>query len=233
MAIRIGLLDSGVAPELCERVKTARCFVNPSVNPSVNPRIEPIEAGALQDHINHATPLSRILRQQAPEAELVIAKVFDQKPVTTAAIVARALDWLAAQGVEIITMSFGLREDRPVLRQACEQALARGCVLLGAAPAQGAPVYPSAYPGVVRVTGDARCGPGVYSHLDSPQADIGACAYWRKGDQEQRQIGGASFAVPYVAGRMARLLSEGGHREELLQQFVALPECRFQGPEVR
>lgn len=220
MAIRIGLLDSGVAPELQPHVKASQAFVASTDD-------------ALSDRINHATPLSRILLQQAPEAELVVAKVFDQKPVTTAATISLALDWLVEQGADIVNMSFGLREDRPVLRQACEGALARGCVLLASAPAHGAPVYPSAYPGVLRVTGDARCEPGVFSHLDSQQADIGACAYWKKDDQEQRQIGGASFAVPYVAGRMARLLGEGVKREELLRQLVALPECRYQGPEVR
>jgi Subtilase family len=183
------------------------------------------------DELGHSTPLSRILALQAPSAKFVVAKVFDQRLITDSATVTEGIRWLVEQKVSIINMSFGQRKDRQDLREACLQAQAAGCILLGASPAQGASVFPSDYPGVVRVTGDARCTPGVFSHLDSIQADIGACAYWCKEDQERLQIGGASFAVPYVAGRLAQLLANGVSRERLWSHFLS--ECRYQGPEIK
>lgn len=76
--------------------------------------------------------------------------------------------------VDVINMSFGLRNDRSVLRESCEQAIIHKITIVAApSPLQGDPVYPSNYNGIIRATGDARCNQGQVSWLNSSQADFG------------------------------------------------------------
>jgi hypothetical protein len=71
-------------------------------------------------------------------------------------------------------------------------------ILIASTPARGAPVYPAAYPGVLRVTGDARCGPAEVSALGGVPADYGACVRDVDGTP-----GGASLAAAHVTGLLA------------------------------
>ena len=101
---------------------------------------------------------------------------------------------------------------------------------MAAAPAQGAAVYPSAYAGVLRVTGDARCAPGEFTWLDSPQAKIGACA----GGLDHvpgNPGGGASCAVAHVSGQLARLRAAGVPANALLDELR--DGCTYFGVERR
>ncbi|NIB40182.1 S8 family serine peptidase [Pseudomaricurvus alkylphenolicus] len=218
MSVKVGLLDSGLAPELVDRVCASVALTG-----------EPGEA--LIDRIGHGTPLSRILWQQAPGVGLLVAKIFDDRPVTSADAVAQGIRWLVDAGADVINMSFGLRENRDVLREACDYAEQRQVLLVASTPARGARVFPASYAQVVSVTGDIRCSPGEFSNLQSQRADFGACPYYRKEDQEQRQIGGASFAVPYICAGLAKLIASGLSRQEALLKLRQ--RCRFQGEEQR
>jgi hypothetical protein len=166
-----------------------------------------------------------ILAAPAPVA-LLSAQVFGDKGMTSPAVIAAALDWLVECGARVINLSFGLRQDRPVLARACRRALDRGVVLIAAAPARGAPVYPASYPGVLRVTGDARCGPDELSRLASTRADFGACA-----QGATPLIGGASLATARVTARVAEYLAGGGERDGVFDHLRGL--ARYHGPERR
>ena len=86
------------------------------------------------------------------------------------------------------------------------RGLHRRCAM----PARGAAVYPAAYPGVIRATGDARCAPGEVSCL-GPWL-FGGCARFEvgaptdagggKGEEARRRagraIGGASVGAAWV-----------------------------------
>ena len=143
---------------------------------------------------------------------------------TTPEAVAAGLDWLRAEKARIVNLSFGLREDRAALRGAIEAALAADMDLLAATPARGARVFPAGYPGVIRVTGDARCAVGEISALGGRPADFGACPRGLEGE-----AGGASFAVGHVSGLLAARLATGwlDPRAELARL------ARFHGPERR
>ncbi|WP_446731499.1 subtilisin-like serine protease QhpE, partial [Pseudomonas soli] len=116
------------------------------------------------------------------------------------------------------------RQDRPVLRLACAEAVAAGVLLCASSPARGEPVYPASYPGVIRVTGDARCAAGQWSWLDTPQADFGAAV-------GAAGVAGASLACAAFTGRVAALLREepGMTRQALLHWLEQ--HAAFVGPE--
>lgn len=164
------------------------------------------ELPPVPDRLGHGTDVARLILAAAPEAELLSAQVFaDGRPVSAAAVAA-AIDWAVAQGADLINLSLGLREDHWALRHACASASAAGVLLVASTPARGSAVYPAAYPGVVAVTGDARCAEGEWSLLEMPaascagvpRAQLGACPDCRPAR------GGASYAAARISGLAAR-----------------------------
>jgi subtilisin family serine protease len=206
--ITVGLLDSDVAAALGTPVRASRAFVD----------------GLGPDPHCHGTAVARIILQHAPGAALLDARVFAERQRTTPEAVAVGLHWLHEEGARIVNMSFGLRHDRAVLRGAVAAARAAGMILVASVPARGGPVYPGSYPGVIRVSGDARCAPGEISALGGAPADYGACPQ----DMEGRH-GGASFAAAHLTGLLACHLSQIDREPRALLDQLA----RYHGRERR
>lgn len=219
--VRVGLLDSGVGEDLAAHVGASAAF---------RPRDEDaVDRGDTEpDRLGHGSALAGIILRHAPDAVLLNAQVLGPRGTTSAAAVAAGLAWLTDQGADLITLSLGLRVDRTVLRDACAAAIAAGCGLLGAAPARGAPVYPSAYDGVIRVTGDARCAAAQISHLASAQADFGACV---RATDERVPIAGASVAVAHACGLVAAAFAPIDERGGAVARDVLVRRADFHGPE--
>ena len=128
------------------------------------------------DAMGHGSRVARLLTDGDAEFELMLGQVFLGKAPASAAVVAAALDWAVEGGAGLIHMSLGLAADRAVLAEAVLRAVGAGCVVVASAPARGGVVYPAAYPGVIRGTGDARCGPGELSCLGP--GFFGGCPRW-------------------------------------------------------
>ncbi len=218
--IRIGVVDSGCSP--AQPVKESAAFVLADSQLWL--------AEAEPDQLGHGTRIIDIIRHLAPEAEVLSAQVFHDRLTTTAAQVAAAIDWLVAQGAQVINLSLGLRQDRDSLREACARALKQGVILCASSPARGEPVYPSAYPGVFRMTGDARCEREQISYLETEFADFGACV--RPLDDSPGQSG-ASLGCAHLSGHLARYLQQvnASSLNEARQWLIA--ESSYQGPERR
>ncbi|MGI9304068.1 MAG: subtilisin-like serine protease QhpE [Gammaproteobacteria bacterium] len=202
---KVGLLDTGVDADLATLMTSARRFASDTQGYL-------IDRPVLPDPTGHGSALARIILAKAPNARLCNAQVFTKPGVTSAAAIAAGLDWLAAENVALVNVSLGIRRDRAILREACARAMENGCILVAAAPARGPAVYPSSYPGALRISSDARCAPEDISHLKTMQAEFGACP--RSGDQNTSDstAGGASFAVAHVTGLLADYLARGGDR---------------------
>lgn len=159
------------------------------------------------DRLGHGTRVEAVIRRARPDAPLRHAQVFDDRPVTTPAQVAAAIHWLTEGGARVICLSLGLTADRAGLRDACREAVARGVVLVAAAPARGAPCYPAAYPDVIAATGDARCGFDEISALGGDAlAAFGAwCASPERGGG---RAGGASIGCARLAAHVHAILRD-------------------------
>ncbi len=218
--VRVGVVDSGCTSAQAARVVAAAAFV-----PAAG---EPRQVPATADALGHGSRVADIVLHCAPAAELLVAQVFRERLTTTAAQVAAAIGWLVDGGARVINLSLGLREPRTVLQQACEQALQAGVVLCAAAPARGEPVYPAAFSGVLRVSGDARCARMEIAALDAAHADFGA---------HVRPLGdslagaGASMACAHLSGHIARYLGDGGSPEGLRPWLAS--QARYHGLERR
>jgi len=230
--IRVALLDSGVAERQAGRVAAARAFrLEPAAglgggseeSSAARLVIEDGFAGVTCAALEHGPALADALLADA-RVELTVARVFFGALATSATQLAAALDWAVAQGAALANVSAGLREDREGLRASIERAQSRGVLVVAASPARGARVFPAAYPGVVRATGDARCALGEWSWLASAQADFGA--HVRAG-----AVQGASVGCAHVSARLAALLADGATPEQAL---AALRErAHYVGPERR
>lgn len=225
-AVRVGLVDTGLGAGPDRGVNSAliaaRGFAWDDPTRAVS------EIAARPDQLGHGSALSATLVAAAPGVQLLMAQVFFQRWRTRPAQVAAAIDWLCASGAQVINLSLGLREDRPVLQRACDSALAAGVILVASAPARGDRVFPAAYDGVIRATGDARCARADFSWLDSAQADVGACVVTGCGS-----VAGASAGAVYISAHIARFLqmnSQAG-REQVLDYLRQ--HASYTGPERR
>lgn len=218
--LRIGVVDSGCSDD--QQTLESAAFV--------------LEDGQLwlaeaePDQLGHGTRTIEVIKALMPDAEVVSAQVFQSRLTTSAVQVAAAIDWLVEQGVQVINLSLGLRQDRPALREACEQALSAGVLICASSPARGEPVYPAHYPGVFRMTGDARCEREQISYLETEFADFGACVLPLDNTRGQS---GASLGCAHLSAHVLRYLQQAeqpslsGARQWLIEQ------SDYQGPERR
>lgn len=219
--VRIGIVDSGIAGDVSSRVIADASFALKDG--------EPVQARALPDRLRHGTAVAGIVAHFVPSAALYVAQVFADRFITTPVQVAAAIDWLTGERVQVINLSLGLPADRAVLAEACARALAAGTILCASSPARGAPVFPASYPGVLRMTGDARCARDEISWLGTAQADFGA--HVRPLDGEVSS--GASIGCAHLTGHVGRYFAQGGaaDREALHSWLTA--RASYRGPERR
>lgn len=214
MRWRVGLIDScGAAPQA---VAGAR-FIDGDGGVR--------RGAATADATGHGTRIAELLTRERDQAELLLAQVFADSAIASAASVAAAIDWCVAGGSHLLHLSLGLSADRPVLAGAIARALEHGCLVIASTPARGGPVYPAAYAGVIRATGDARCAPGEFSQL-APDT-FGGCPWFdsASGRGQGASIGAAAVThlligepLPLPAARAVAVLAE---------------RARYQGPERR
>jgi len=214
--VKVGVIDSGCAPTQA-LVAARRFWLDEGVL---------CEGGLQPDRLGHGSAVLASLQAEAGALPLLLAQVFSEHGSTSALQVAAALFWLAEQGVTLINLSLGLQQDRAVLRQACAEVQRAGVLLCASSPAQGSAVYPAAYPGVIRITGDARCAPGQWSWLGSAQAEFG-------GHVGERGRAGASLGCAALSGRIAALLQQqpGLGRQQVCAWLQA--HAAYRGPERR
>jgi hypothetical protein len=217
MLAHVGIIDSGYgygagnAQLAAEQLRAERSFT---------------PAGVMTDRCGHGSAILNVVSQA--QIQLSIAKVFEEGLTCPVERVCEAIDWLVGQGVHLINMSFGMPSASPRLARSVASAVASSVICIAAAPAQGAPVYPSSLPSVIRATGDARCGPHQISWLGSGQADVGGCP-----GNPETGVAGASIGCAHVAAFASRLLAQGLAKDtqEVLSRFKEA--AAWHGPERR
>lgn len=223
--LKVGIIDSGVGDIPAGVNVFTRRFDPDPVQDRVPDQGHAHQAAG-PDQMGHGSAIAEIILERASPADLFMAQVFQQKLVTTPSQVAAAINWLVEEAVQLINMSFGLTNDRDVLRNACHHAIDHGVILVAAAPARGEPVYPANYPGVIRATGDARCSSNEISYLNTDQADFGGHVI-----STNSNIKGASVGCAYVAAFIASYLLD--HQNKNPREIInwLTDQAKYQGPE--
>jgi len=214
VTVRVGIIDSGIPPTAAGsgQASEGRDFTTHH---------------DLRDRMGHGSAVFEAITAGSA-AQVITAKIFaDQLRCSPDTLIA-AIGWMAEQQVAIVNMSFGMAAAGDRLAAAVAALQDSGALCIAAAPAQGSPVYPSALPNVIRGTGDARCGPGSLSWLNSEQADFGAYP-----GQPGAGPAGASIGCAHVTQAALQLLEEHPTMAAADIPRALQNRARWHGPERR
>jgi hypothetical protein len=167
----------------------------------------------------HGTAIASLLVGQdgnfsgyLPGAKLYVADVFGGAPDGgSAAEIARALNWMAANNIAVTNISL-TGPPNALLAAAVKSFLAGGHLLVAAVGNDGPaapPNYPAAYPGVVAVTSVDKSG---HLQLDANGgtarfAALGVSVRAANLPRGYAAVTGTSYAAPAIAARFALLLA--------------------------
>jgi hypothetical protein len=203
--IRVAIVDSGVYAQ------------HPHVH-RVAGGISLVQAASSTDYIDrngHGTAVTAVIREKAPEADLIAVKIFDRTLAATADDLARAIEYAAGQDADLINLSLGTTNPAHAerLQTAVSAAHARGSVVITAADQAGLPSLPGSLREVIAVGVDWTC-PRDEIIVEAAASDVvrlRASGFPRPipGVPPERNLKGVSFAVANATGVIARVLSKG------------------------
>lgn len=210
---RIGMVDTGLNADHAV-FDGARIRVH---------QIAPGGEATVSDKL-HGTAVAALLVGRAdsrspglvPQAELIAVDAFykrqgDERADAFALV--EALDYLAAQGVDIINLSLAGPHNQPLAQQI--RRLGRQGIAMVAAAGNGGPAakpaYPAAYPQVIAVTAVdrqsriyRRANRGAHIELAAPGVEVWTAA----SISGARTKTGTSYAAPFVTAAAALLLQQ-------------------------
>ena len=183
---------------------------------------------ALADPIGHGTHICSLIRDGAPEADVVMLKCFEaEDSVNEDAIVAALYAAVDTYRADVINMSWTLADESEALREAILHAYDSGAVLVACAgnlslsTGLGAVAYPAAWDEVIGVAGvnlDAQGEPQTSLwYLYGEAVDF--CARSDCGDEK-----GASYSTARVSGRIAAALQDGVEKAEIYEYLASLAQ---------
>ncbi|OBT76497.1 hypothetical protein VF21_03946 [Pseudogymnoascus sp. 05NY08] len=220
--VRIAILDSGFDPKnsllinddqrLDPRIKGVHNFVHGT------------ETWDIQDEIGHGTHALGLLLKVATCAEIHIARVANQETLGRDSYdaIAKAINHAVTEwNVDIISMSFGIREYHEPMKTAISNALHNQTLIFAAASNDGANLgraFPAKYPSVFCIhSSDGNGNPSAFNPT-ADEKDVNFSllgehvrSHWPAGKNGHNDIvnvmSGTSVATPIAAGLAASLLS--------------------------
>jgi subtilisin family serine protease len=166
------------------------------------------------DRLGHGTAVAAAIHEKAPDAELLVVRVFDRTLATSADVLARAIEWSSEQGARLINLSLGSPNPAHAerLAQAVQSATNRGAIVVAARDPDARVLLPGTLQGVVGVMVDWKADRDTLALVESGDGDtdavLVASAYPRPipGVPPERNLKGLSFAVANATGFLARWL---------------------------
>ncbi len=208
--VRVAVVDSGV-DAAHESVRHVEHYVAVDRDESTESGIRFTE-GPHDDLYGHGTACAGIIRQLAPEVELVSVRVLGENLKGSAGAFAHGVEWCIEQGVQIINLSMSTASERwaETFWELVDMATYRRVLLVSAMNNERKRTIPSELAGVFSVA----CAPGtdrerVWCNPAGP-AEWGAAGI----DVDVPWLGGStirttgnSFAAPVIAGHLARIVA--------------------------
>jgi hypothetical protein len=162
------------------------------------------------DRLGHGTAVAAVIREKAPDAELICLKVFERELAATTVALVAAIRWAVERQADLINLSLGTSnpDAEPVLAEAVHAALSAGARIIAAAPEAGVRWLPGALDGVIGVELDwamprHECDLAP-DPVRGPRARASGFPRPIPGVPPERNLQGLSFAVANVTGLLAR-----------------------------
>ena len=210
-AIRVAVIDSGVNAAHPHIVHPRSRVHGGGISGGLAIREDGSIGDDYVDRLGHGTAVTAAIREKAPDAEIIVIKVFWGALATDAATLVRAIDEAAARDAAVINLSLGTAETqhRADLADAVARAADRGALVVSAIEADGVQWLPGSLDGVVAVQLDWASARDTYRVVHTGgRAIIAASGYPRDvpGVPRERNLKGVSFAVANASGFIARAL---------------------------
>lgn len=111
------------------------------------------------DRLGHGTAVAAAIHEKAPEATLLIAKVFDRQLASTGAALVAGIQWAVDAGADLINLSLGTTNEshRAALENAVAHAIEQRALIVAAAPTPAEHWLPGGLKGVAAVELDWSC----------------------------------------------------------------------------
>lgn len=167
------------------------------------------------DRLGHGTAVAAVVREKAPAAEILVAKVFDRELAATGPALVAACEWALQQGADIVNLSLGTTnaQHEAALAAVVNRLLVAGAVIIAAGPQDGVAWLPGRLPGVWSVTLDWVLPREQCRVVMSPAGEVSftASGFPRPipGVPPEKNLKGLSFAVANVSGLVAELFATG------------------------
>lgn len=239
--VKIAVLDSGIEPE--HPLLHGLTLTDDLAVIDDGLRLATV-SGEGRDVFGHGTAIASIIRRVAPEAEIGSFRVLGEQLRSRTLIIREGVRLALERGYHILNCSFGCGRDDHVLlyKDWIDEAYLRGRHIVAACNNQDfmKREWPGHFPTVITVNFGAESGGGganVVPHAGStslfyrsgnlvefiaPGQDI--VVAWLAG--AIKKVTGSSFAAPYAAGLLARLISgcpalSPLHTKTLLQKLAS------------
>ena len=204
--MEIAIIDSGINPDH-PHVKTT----SSGWTFSQDSHGQVIRKEGQTDHIGHGTAIAGIIHQRAPSVNLVPLKIFHESLKASGKVMLAALQQAVSMRPRIIHLSLGtiFEEYLDDLSALCQEVRDQGNIVVAAAPAKDAQVYPAAFGTVIGVYWHPTCQEDdLVFHTHTP-VNIGAHGWPRPlpGLPRNRNFRGSSFAAAHVTSRIAELIT--------------------------
>ncbi len=176
---------------------------------------------SLDDSVNHGTIVAGIISADddntgilgvAPGASLISLKCFGSKKTDYNYVVKAIYDAVDVYDCDIINLSMGISSDKENFKTAVEYALSKGVVVVAACGNGNSAdyFYPASYDGVLSVSAVNKEGVVSSQTQHNDQVSLaapGMNVYSTTSNGSYGSKSGSSFAVPFVSGAAAVLLS--------------------------
>lgn len=210
--VRVAVIDSGIEADHPAVGEVTRAIVvthDPDAESGVR-----FDEGPHDDLYGHGTACAGVIRQMAPQVELISLRVLGTNLKGSAFTFAHALEWCLDHDVHVANLSLSTANEDyyETFQDLVDRATFARMMVVSAMNNERRTTIPSEFSGVFSVA----CGPGTdrerfWCNPDAP-AEWGAAGI----DVEVPWSGGAtvtasgnSFATPVIAGHLARLV--GAH----------------------
>ncbi len=195
--------------------------VDSGVNPD-NPHIGEIAGGVgigptgrerpdFSDRLGHGTAVVAAIQEKAPEAEILVVKVFEGELATSLPGLRAALEWAVAERADLVNLSLGTPkpEHEGLLQSTVQEAIAAGVLIVSPREHRGHRWWPGAFSGVAGVLLDWECRREELRLMDDPHGRpvFRASGFPRPvpGIPREHNIRGISFAAANATGILARV----------------------------
>lgn len=164
------------------------------------------------DRLGHGTAIAAVIREKAPEAEILVVKVFDRELNTTGDALVAGVRWARGAKARLVNLSLGTANPthEAALMREVEAARASGMSVVAAGPQAGTRWLPGSLKGVIAVEMDMALPRDVceIAIAEDDSVTMRTSGYPRPipGVPPERNLKGLSFAVANASGFLARLL---------------------------